>query len=288
MAGEQQTLVEEAMTRLIKRFSMAPVTTGAAAGPSNRYISRRHRLEAQAHRDLGTIQLVSLPLDGRSWELMIRGIGSARNWLTADVAPADALDSAAIALLSEIDRALDGLLRRALLARQSLLARRRDALVQMSRAILAEHAGLQRLDHALDRHARTHEQPPVSELFHEVGGLRDRWLEMPGTETRAEHRPLAELGMAGSPREGYRFYLECVMHAASSDEAAQYLAGELASALHDGHLSASIEPIDRHASFLNDQLRLFADVVMDVRGDVVSRPAQAASSFQIAMERLGA
>jgi hypothetical protein len=268
---------------------MTPVASASDdATPPRRYASRRHRLELRVHGNLGTLCLRSTPFSGSVWELTLRGIGSARNWLTAEIEAADALDSAAIERLFEIDRALDGLLRRALLARQSLLARRRDALVQMSRAILAEHAALQRLDHALDRHIRAHERPPVTELFSEQDDLRGQWLTIPEAGTPSERRRVTELGLAGSKSEGYRFYLECVMHAASADEAAQYLAGELASLLHNGQLSASIEPIDRFASFINEQLRLFSDVVPDVRGDEEPRPAQAASSFQIAMERLGA
>jgi hypothetical protein len=158
----------------------------------------------------------------------------------------------------------------------------------MGRAILGEHAALQRLDHALDRHARQHERPAITELFGQASYLRDQWLATPGNDAHFEGRRITELGMAGSRSEGYRFYLECVMHGPSPEEAAQYLAGEIASAMHDGQLSASIEPIDRFASFINDQLRLFSEVVTDVRDAVDTRSASAASSFQVAMERLGA
>jgi hypothetical protein len=289
MTAEETTLVGGVVARMIKRFSMAAVAPEAGeAAPPRVYVSRRHRLELHVHGDLSMLYLRSVPLNGPVWGLTLRGIGSARNWLTAEIDAVDALDRAAIELFFEIDRALDGLLRRAFLARQSLLARRRDALVQMSRAILVEHAALQRLDHELDRHAREHETPSIAELFANEDDLRNQWLATPETSAFSERRRVMELGAAGSKSEGYRFYLECVMHAASAEEAAQYLAGELASMLHDGQLSASIEPIDRFASFINEQLRLFSDVVSDVRGDAEPRPAQAASSFQIAMERLGA
>jgi len=286
MSGEERTLVGSVIARLVRRFSMTPIANGA--DPSDSYISQLHRLELRVHHDLGTLHLRSMPRDGQPWELTIRGVGSARNWMTAEIKAADSLDAAAIELLFEIDLALDGLLRQALLARQSLLARRRDALVRMSRAILAEHAALQRLDHALDRHARQNDRPPVTELFGQATYLRDQWLAMPGNASRSELRQIAELAAGGSTREGFRFYLECVMHGSSAEEAAQYLAGEIASAMHDGQLSASIEPIDEFASFINDQLRVFSDVVMDARGDADTRSAPAASSFQVAMERLGA
>lgn len=286
MSREERTLVEGVITRLVRRFSMTPVADGANL-PSS-YVSRRHRLEIRAHRDLGTLHLRSMPLDSQAWGLTMRGVGSARNWLTAEIEAADSLDAAAIELLYEIDLALDGLLRQALLARQSLLARRRDALVRMSRTILAEHAALQRLDHALDRQARRNDRPPVTELFGQANYLRDQWLAMPGNTSRSELRQIAELATGGSKREGFRFYLECVMHGSSAEEAAQYLAGEIASAMHDGQLSASIEPIDEFSSFINDQLRVFSDVVLDARDDADTRSAPAASSFQVAMERLGA
>lgn len=286
MSEDERTLVEGVIAQLVRRFSMTPAVAGDA--PVSGYVSRRHRLELRAHRHLGTLHLRSVPLDSSAWELTIRGHGSARNWLTAEIAASDTLDDAAIQTLHEIDLALDGLLRQALLARQSLLARRRDELVRMGRAILAEHAALQRLDHALDRHARQNERSSVTELFGQARYLRDQWLAIPEHDVRSESRNVAELGMAGSRSEGYRFYLECIMHGSSAEEAAQYLAGEITSMLHDGQLSASIEPIDHFAPFLNDQLRLFSDVVMDARDGADTASAPAASSFQIAMERLGA
>ncbi len=285
MSEEGSTLVERVVARLVSRFSMAriPLEQGVA---SERYRSRRYPLELRLQHELGLLLLTSHPLDGQAWELTLRGIGSTRNWFTAELTPSDELDTAALDLLHEIDLALDGLVRQALLARQMMLARRRDALVRMSRAILAEHSALQRLDHRLDRHARQHNRPAIAEVFDHEGGLRDHWLAVPGS-TPPGWRAV-ELASAGSPHEGFRFYLECVMHASSAEEAAQYLAGELAAALHDGQLSASVEPIDTFGSFIDEQLRLFVDVVLDARAGAGSPATPAAPSFQIAMERLGA
>lgn len=292
MTGDERTLVGDVIARLVKRFSLAPITSEDAGHelPSDRYINPRQQLELRLHRDLGTLHLRSNPLDGRAWELTFRGIGSARNWFTAEIDAADSLDDTALSLLHEIDQTLDGLLRQALLARQTLLARRRDALVRMGRAILVEHAALQRLDHALGLRARQSERIPVTEVFNHADKLREQWLAIPENHLRGslpERWRATELA-AGSPNEGFRFYLECVMHASSAEEAAQYLAGEIASVLHDGQLSASIEPIDPFGPFIDDQLRAFFDVVLDARDGTDTRSAPAASSFQIAMERLGA
>lgn len=287
MKEEERTLVERAVARLVSRFSMTRIPLEQSArGAGERYRSRRYPLELRLQHELGLLALNSHSGDGSNWELTLRGIGSTRNWFTAEIAASDQLDDAALDLLHEIDLALDGLVRQALLARQMMLARRRDALVRMSRAILAEHAALQRLDHRLDRHARQHNRPAIMEVFDHEGGLRDHWLAVPGN-TPPGWRSV-ELANAGSPHEGYRFYLECVMHASSAEEAAQYLAGELAGALHDGQLSASIEPIDTFGSFIDEQLRLFVDVVLDARAGAGSPAAPAAPSIQIAMERLGA
>lgn len=292
MTGEESTLVGDVIARLIKRFSLVPIAANGGDRPrsDDPLVSHRHQLEIQFHRDLGTLLLRANPLGGRAWELTFRGIGSARNWFTAEIDAPDSLDDSALALLHEIDLTLDGLLRQALLARQTLLARRRDALVSMSRAILHEHAELQRLDHALDLRSRQNEQIPNSEFFNHANDLRGQWLAIPDSHSQGpwpERLLNAEL-IAGSPNEGFRFYLECVMHASTAEEAAQYLAGEIASVLHDGQLSASIEPIDPFGSFIDDQLRAFFDVVLDARDGVDTRSAPAASSFQIAMERLGA
>jgi hypothetical protein len=283
MAGEVGTLVDDVVERLVKRFSLTPIAV-------DRFQSIRSRFELRLHRDLGTLHIRSTPVDAPAWELIFRGIGSARNWFTAEISTPDALDTAALSLLHDIDLALDGMLRRALLARQTLLARRRDALVRTGRSILNEHAALQRLDHMLDRFARQHERYPVSEVFGDPNSLRDQWLAIPDYRATSwpERWRASELAVAGSPNEGFRFYLECVMHASSIEEAAQYLAGELASAMHDGLFSASIEPIDPSGEFVDDQLRAFFDVVLDARDDTDTRSVPAASSLQIAMERLGA
>jgi hypothetical protein len=288
MIGEERTLVGDVVMRLVRRFSL--VSIGPGSDPGDRFISHRHRIELRFHPDLGTLLLRSTPLHGRSWELTLRAIGSARNWFTAAIDAPDSLDAAAISLLDEIDQALDGLLRQALLARQTLLARRRDAIVRMGRAILTEHAALQRLDHALDLRSRQNDPFPVAEVFKRPDDLREQWMAIPDGQShpdRPERWQHADL-VVGSPNEGFRFYLECVMHASSAGKAAQYLAGEIASVLHDGQISASIEPIDPFGSFIDDQLRAFFDVVLDARDETDTRSVSAASSFQIAMERLGA
>jgi hypothetical protein len=288
MIGEERTLVGDVVTRLVRRFSLASMAPGAE--PENRYISHRHRIELRFHPDLGTLLLRSTPIGGHPWELTFRAIGSARNWFTASIDAPDSLDETALSLLHEIDRALDGLLRQALLARQTLLARRRDAIVRMGRAILTEHAALQRLDHSLDLRSRQDDPFPVADVFKRTDDLREQWLAIPegqSTPDRPERWQHADL-IIGSPDEGFRFYLECVMHASSAGKAAQYLAGEIASVLHDGQLSASIEPIDPFGSFIDDQLRAFFDVVLDARDETDTRSVPVASSFQIAMERLGA
>ena len=292
MAGESGTLSEVVSGRLVGQFTMVPGDAQRLRGDdaSSWFLSVEHDLELLHSPDLGKIILQPLSAE-HPWQLIFRAIGSAQNWLTAEVVGEGAIAESAQARLHEIDWALDGLLRQALRARAALLAHRRDLLLEISRSILEEHAAAQRTENLLD--LRWHERTRIETVRRagEDGNLLHHWLRWPERapgDLAGEPINLIALESSGSPAEGYRFYLECTTHARTLEEAALSLADELLAALADGEMTASVEPLGRAGALIDLQLDLLTFHSPDLPDGPTPRHPLGKPGSQGAMTRLGA
>jgi hypothetical protein len=292
MVSNSGTLSEMVVERLIDSFSMEEGDAQRLPGDDATawFLSVEHDLELLASSNLGVI--VVQPLSSESpWQITFRAIGSAQNWLTAELAGAALPGDPAQSRLHDIDWALDGLLRQALLARGSLLAHRRDHLLDISRSILREHAEAQRVENLLDRrwHERTHQE--TIRRADEGDALPHYWLRWPeraSATVEAERVNLIALESSGSPAEGYRFYLECTTHARSLEEAALSLADELVTALTDGAMTASIEPLGLSGALIDTYLHTLTFHTPDLPDGPTPRHPLGKPGSQGAMTRLGA
>jgi len=292
MMSASGTLSEMVVGRLIDYFSMAQGDAQRLPGDDSTawFLSVEHDLELLASSDLGVIVLQPLSSDN-PWQLTFRAIGSAQNWLTAELAGAALPGELAQSRLHDIDWALDGLLRQALLARGSLLAHRRDHLLDISRSILREHAEAQRIENLLDQrwHERTHQETiRRADEGHALPHYWLRWPERARATVDSERVNLIALESSGSPAEGYRFYLECTTHARSLEEAALSLADELVTALTDGAMTASIEPLGLSGALIDTYLHTLTFSTPDLPDGPMPRHPLGKPGSQGAMTRLGA
>ena len=104
----------------------------------------------------------------------------------------------------------------------------------------------------------------------------------------AERVNLIALESSGSPAEGYRFYLECTTHARSLEEAALSLADELVTALTDGAMTASIEPLGLSGALIDTYLHTLTFSTPDLPDGPTPRHPLGKPGSQGAMTRLGA
>jgi hypothetical protein len=292
MMSASGTLSEMVVERLVEQFSMEQGDAQRLPGDDATiwFLSVEHDFELLASGDLGVIILQ--PLSSESpWQLTFRAIGSAQNWLTAELAGDGLLGDMAQSRLHEIDWALDGLLRQALLARGSLLAHRRDHLLEISRSILREHAEAQRVENLLD--LRWHDRTRMETIRRADEGdfLPHYWLRWPersAATVEMERVNLIALESSGSPAGGYRFYLECTTHARSLEEAALSLADELFTALTDGAMTASIEPLGLSGALIDAYLQTLTFHTPELPDGPTPRHPLGKPGSQGAMTRLGA
>jgi len=292
MTGESGTLSEVVSGRLVERFGMIPGDAQRLRGDDETswFLSVEHDLELLHSPDLGKIILQPLTAE-QSWQIIFRAIGSAQNWLTAEIMGDGAFAESAQARLHEIDWALGGLLRQALRARAALLAHRRDLLLEISRSILQEHAAAQRTENLLDLH--WHERTRIETVCRagEDGPLLHHWLRWPersNGDTAGEPINLIALEASGSPAEGYRFFLECTTHARTLEDAALSLADDLLAALADSAMTASIEPLGRTGALIDQQIDLLTFHSPDLPDGPTPRHPLGKPGSQGAMTRLGA